>query len=215
MNDFNSFELREEEMHFLIWPIVVLVLVIFFLLLFRHQIGKLIDRTKEVGKLGLKTYETQPPPPKEEKKELIEFYRSFESPLIKDWETIVNDSLKQRKIEAPDEREKALLRLTAQSALLFFLERVYGAIWASQVFCLRYLNSKPDGVNISEIKPLYETAKTNFPAIYQNYPIEKWVGFLKGSNLVKEEDSRLSISVGGREFLKYLAETGRPEPSFG
>ena len=126
-------------MNFLIWPIVVFVLGIFFLLLFRPQIGKLIDRTKEVAKLGIKTYETQPPPPNEEKKELMEFYRSFESPLIKEWEAIVIDSLRQRKIEAPDDREKALLRLTAQSALLFFLERAYAAIWASQVACLRYL----------------------------------------------------------------------------
>jgi len=202
-------------MDVLIWPVVVIILVIFSLFLFKPQIGKLIDRTKKVGKLGLETYEVQPSPPKEEKKELMEFYRSFESPLIKDWETIVNEFLKSKKIETPDDREKALLRLSAQTAILFYFERVYGTIWASQIACLRYLNSKAIGMDISEIKPFYGLAKNNFPDNYQNYPIEMWIGFLKGFNLVKEENSRFFISVGGREFLKYLAEVGKPEPFLG
>jgi hypothetical protein len=202
-------------MDILIWPSVVIILGIFFLFLFRRQIAELINRIKKIGKIGLETYETQPHPPKEEKKELMEFYRSFESPLIKDWETIVNEFLKSKKIETSDDREKALLRLSAQTYILLYLERVYGSIWASQVACLRYLNSKASGVNISEIKPFYETAKNRFPANYQNYPIETWIGFLKGSNLVKEENSQFLILIGGREFLKYLAEAGKPELFFG
>jgi hypothetical protein len=198
-------------MNVLIWPIVVIILVIIFLFLFRPQVGKLIDRTIKIKKLGLETFETQPPPQKEEKKELMEFYRSFESPLIKDWETTVNELLKSIKIETPDDREKALLRLSAQAALLLYFGRVYETIWASQVACLRCLNSKATGVNISEMEPFYESGKSKFPANYENYPIEMWVNFLKGFNLVKEENSKFSISIMGREFLKYLAEAGKPE----
>lgn len=199
----------------LAWPVVVLIIVLVALILFRAQLGVLISRTKKIGKGGIETFEGQPPQPMEEKKGVEEFFRSFDSPLLVEAEQMILNDLKERKIEVPADREKTLVRALASTNIVLHFERVHGVLWASQLACLRYLNPRDQGAKIAEIVPFYEFAKTEYPSWYENYPFDRWLGFLRSFNLVLERDSTVFITVAGREFLKYLVASGKAGPYHG
>jgi hypothetical protein len=115
-------------------------------------------------------------------------------------------------LEVPQDREKALVRSLASTGLVLHFEQVYGVIWASQVATLYHLNPRAGGADISELIPAYEAAKANYPSMYEKYPFDQWLGFLKAMNLVVEQNSRLFITEDGREFLKYLIATAKTGP---
>src|SRR5207249_1268311 len=135
--------------------------------------------------------------------------------LLVEAEQLILKDLKERKIESSGDREKALVRALASTNIVLHFERVYGLLWASQLACLRYLNPRDQGAEVSEIAPFYELAKANYPSWYENYPFDRWLGFLRAVNLVLERDSRVFITVAGREFLKYLVAAGKAGPYHG
>ena len=204
--------MEESLVKVIVWPAVVLIVAIIAIFVFRSQVAALISRTKRVGKGGLETYETQPTPPTEEKKGLEEFLQTFDSPLLLRQERLILENLRVRKLEVPQDREKALVRSLASTGLVLHFEQVYGVIWASQVATLYHLNPRAGGADISELIPAYEAAKANYPSMYEKYPFDQWLGFLKAMNLVVEQNSRLFITEDGREFLKYLIATAKTGP---
>lgn len=196
----------------LAWPAVVLLLAIIVLVMFRRPIASLLDRTKKVGKGGIETFEGQPAQPTEERKGIEEFLRRFDSPLLVEAERLILNDLKERKIEDAPDRERALLRSLASTNIILHFERVHGLMWASQLACLRYLNTIDHGAEQKELAPIYEHAKSEYPAWYENQTFERWLAFLRAYNLITEREERLVITVAGREFLKYLVAAGKGGP---
>lgn len=205
----------EQLVGILAWPGVMLITALVALFLFRAPLAALIHRTKSVGKTGLETYEAQPAQPGDEKKAIEEFFKTFDNPLILESEDLIQKDLKQRKIESPSDRERVLIRSLASTNIILHFERVHSLIWASQLALLRFLNARDDGADVSHAIGFYEMGKKEFPAWYESYPIDRWLGFLESTNLIARHDSRIFISVGGREFLKYLIAVGRPGPLYG
>lgn len=205
----------EQIVAILAWPAVVLIVALVAIFVFRTQLAALIGRTKRLGKGGLETFDVQPPQSTEEKKGVDEFFRTFDNPMVIEAEGLILKDLKDRKIEAVPDRERTLIRALAVSNIIQHFERVHGIIWASQLACLQYLNARDDGVDIAELQPLYEAAKAEYPAWYENQPFERWLGFLRVFNLILERDSRVFITVAGREFLKYLVAAGKSGPYHG
>lgn len=199
----------------LAWPVVILILGLVSIFTFRAQIGGLISRTKKLGKGGIEVFDSQPVQPTEEKKGVEEFLRTFDNPLLIEAEQLILKDLKDRKIDTPADREKALIRALAANNLVLHFERVHGLIWASQLASLRYLNSHDDGISVQDLMPFYESGKAELPTWYENYPFDKWLGFLIASKLLTKQDSRIFITVAGREFLKYLIATGKAGPYYG
>lgn len=197
------------------WPIAVVVVVVFALVLFRRDFSALINRTKEVGTGGLKTYENQPTQPVEEKKGVEDFFRTFENPLLIEAEGLILKELEGRNIKVAADREKALVRSLASSNILLNFERALGSIWQSQLSLLQYLNSRDLGSELSELGAFYMDAKGKYPSWYEDYSFDQWLGFLRSHNFITQKDSRVFITVAGREFLKYLIAAGKGGPSYG
>lgn len=197
------------------WPVVVLILGLVTVFLFRTQFSAFIGRTKKVGKGGIETFENQPTQPTNEEKGIEEFFRGFDSPLLVEAESLILKDLGDRKIEGSGDREKALVRSLASTTIVLHFERVYGLLWASQLACLRYLNPRDQGTQVTDIVPFYDLARATYQSLYENYSFERWLAFLRISNLVREVDSHVFITVGGREFLKYLIATGKAGPYHG
>ncbi len=197
------------------WPLVCLILGIFALVLIRSELRDLIKRTKKVGKAGLETCEPQDAQITFDNKGIQDFFKEYESPLLLEAEAKILEELKVRNIESPTDREKALIRSLASMHLISFAEKVYSVIWHSQVNLLRSMNSNNIGLEFDQVHPFYDTAKSNYPHMYVNYSFEQWLNFLASFNLIVTGDARWFISVAGREFLKYLVATGRPDPTYG
>jgi len=198
-----------------IWPLAVLFFAIFFILIFRQQVAALIDRTKKVGKGGIETFESLPSQPSAEKKGVEEYFRNFENPLLLDAERAIHEDLRNRGIEEPKDREKTLIRALASNNLILYFERISSVIWASQVACLRHLNTHDQGSEKAEIVVFYETAKSGNSMISKNVPFEEWLGFLLTFNLVVTTETRYYITERGRGLLQYFVATGKSDPYYG
>ncbi|MGH8280604.1 MAG: hypothetical protein ACRESI_03675 [Gammaproteobacteria bacterium] len=197
------------------WPSVFLIIALVIIFVFKGQIATLIARTKKIGKGGLEAYENQPPPPSEDRVGGPKLLTTFDSPMLSEAERLVSEDLKNRRIVSMEDKEQILIRALASANITMHFERIYGILWASQFACLQYLNSRDSGADVSELLPFYEAGKALYPTWYQNYLFDKWLGFLKDANFIAEFNSRILISISGREFLKYLISTGKPGPFYG
>lgn len=74
-----------------------------------------------------------------------------------------------------------------------------------------HLNSFP-GDNKENLKPFYDNAARQSPQVYQKYTYEQWLEFLHEIGYILDlENSKLGITILGRDFLKFLIETGKSE----
>ena len=198
------------------WPAAVVVLGFAFFLIFRKPIASILDRTKKVGKIGLETFETpQLPAPAEKPDPLAEFMGTYDNQLLREQEEAILHDLKGRGFADPAVAQKALVRSLAGTQILLHFERLSASIWASQINLLTYLNSRPAGASLTEVRPFYENAKQQNAPIYHSYPFEPWLAFLESFHLIERNQEMILLSKVGREFLKWRIEVGRAGPFFG
>lgn len=198
------------------WPATIALLGIFFMLVFRTQIGSLLDRTRRVGKAGLETFDSPRPPTASEKPDpLQEFLGTYDNQLLRYNEGMIEAELKQRNLTEPAAAYKALLRSLAGTQILVHFERVQALIWASQLSALTYLNSRTDRVPTQELRTFYDDASQRHAVLFQNYGFDQWCAFMKSWQLIDETDAGFAITMVGREFLKWRLDVGRAGPFYG
>ena len=61
---------------------------------------------------------------------------------------------------------------------------------------------------MESLKPYYDLAKGQAPELYENYSFEQWLTFMENHRLVGRKESKVAITLVGREFLKYLVNQG-------
>lgn len=143
------------------------------------------------------------------------YLKSFDNPLLKEVEARINGDLDVRKIVDPSEKTEVLIRALASTQLVLLAERIYTSIWGSQVRALRFLNAQTDGVDVSSLRVFYEMAKESYPDWYETQSFEKWLGFLTAFNLITVDGVNYVITNAGRQFLRYMADAGKPERLYG
>jgi hypothetical protein len=195
-------------MEVFVWPIAVIIIAFGFMILFRIPITSFLGRVKEIGSSGIKASQ-EPQPPGDTKPTTASDLLSIPAPLIAERESAIEADLKAN---GPPETTEAVRLLTrqlsiAQISLAF--EYLDNVIWGSQIDLLRAINSTPNGLSESDIRPFYDQAAGAFPDAYQNNPFEKYLRFLLDSLLISENAGRYYIAPFGREYLVYLAAVGR------
>lgn len=196
-------------MEFLVWPAVVLILGVFFFLLFRKPLSKLIDRTERISREGVHVRAAQEQPSEPTISRVEEFLKIYDNQLLLETEKLIRTSLEDLKPKSPEERERFLVRNLAAVSITDSLLRTYFAIYGSQIVALHYLNDNRNAIlTIDHIRPFYDDAKNKYPAYYQNYNFDGWLGFLVSSTLVQRNGKDVGITVRGKEFLKFLLDQG-------
>ena len=202
----------EKIVEVLAWPTAALIISLVAMHLFRDPIANLIARIRSVSKNGLEIQSGQPIPPVDEKKGTDEFLRNYDNPMVVNEEKQIRDYYK---IDPPTDKEKALIRALAVTNINLTFERISNGIWSSQYQCLNFLNLRVAGANVGEINSFYEHAKNQYPTWYVNFPFDSWFGYLRAYNLVDEENSNVSITLRGREFLQFLVAVRKTPPMYG
>ena len=102
-----------------------------------------------------------------------------------------------------------MYRALATNQIAFTLEKIYLTIYGSQIKTLQRLNETAGrGVNVADVKTLYEQAKSKYPKFYATYSFENWLNYLYTSVLIKQLGEKIAITIRGQEFLKYLISQG-------
>ena len=193
--------------HELAWPVAAAWIAWYF----RDPIVALLPRVNKIGPVGLETASTQqsgaPVPGEVSNASLKRIEGSVSPELLEEGKELIEKAFARDQSEL----KKSEHLLTLSSALLIsgLFERTYAHIFGSQIILLQQANAAP--VSTDEARGIYDRAKGIWPAIYQTYTFEQWVGFLEVAFLLlaKTADGRqFIITARGRGFLRYMVENG-------
>jgi hypothetical protein len=122
-------------------------------------------------------------------------------------ETEANLRKQANEVPAGIERETFLVRSLTLSVVYIQFETTWYNIFASQIEALQHLNTTR--LKREDLFPYYTAAATADPHIYATYSFDQWLGYLRTQVLIREDGDVISITIRGREFLKYLIDNGR------
>ncbi|HMJ44397.1 MAG TPA: hypothetical protein VK522_19190 [Pseudolabrys sp.] len=188
----------------LAWPAVALILGF----LFKTELRSLFPRIIKAGPGGIEldrekqriprsTGELQELPGLQRTAKMAEIEKSIHQALE------LYDSNKQVDL---------LVRHLAQSRLETVFERIYGAIFGSQILGLRALaNTGGGSVSKEEAIKFFDDVKSKYPEFYGKSTFEDWISFLRSFELVRDNGNSVEITELGRDFLLYLTARGLSE----
>jgi hypothetical protein len=195
----------------LIWPTVVL----FALWIFRGKIGDLLDRIRTMKgpldtSIGLDAPAQQRDPEAVEEAESYVEEHVDELEVEQDVEVEGEDAGRGDDIAHLDVDEVQQLRdqLVFKDMLLDF-ERIWNAIYGSQVHALRVLRAAPEGAPRQSLEPIFEEAKKRgLPA---TLAFEDWMQFLLAPTNTTDQGlvfidaaGNYRLSTRGRAFVGYV-----------
>ena len=182
------------------------------MLLFRKPIVRFIDRAKKIGTTGIEaagagdqdTAKSEVGPSAAD-----EFARLFDNQFLIEREDSIRTDL-VRIVAGADQaqKEKILLRIIAAQAIRQQFETTYQSIWGSQLNALAITNTTPGSVQLVVFKTLYNQAEAQHKEWYTNYSFEQWLQYMEIQLLIIKKDDKISITLTGREFLKYIIHQG-------
>jgi len=204
-----------KALEILAWP---LVLFIIFLML-KTPIKDFLNRIKSIGYKGAgietvpfkKQSEEESPIEilrKEKPNEYLEKIKGYFSPetieLVK--EAVIKESQVDT-YETPEEREEVLFTYSQLLHLTKHFNNIYSSIYGSQINILTRLNSSVFETK-ETLQGYYEFAKASFPKTYENYSYDNYLNYLKSFSLIIEEAGAINLTILGKDFLKYILESG-------
>ena len=194
--------------------IATVAIAIFFMVYFRKNIRKLIDRFKggRAGNYGVDC--SGVPSQTAEKIEVDpakELMDSFNSPLVLERENLIREELQKKGILTDTKKAaEVLMRYMAALQVLIDFQNIDSLIWGSQLYILEALNEIKAGLSKEHIKSsYYDKAKEKFPEQYYEYSYEQYIQFLITNNLLLEQEGKYVITVKGVEFMRYLVAIGK------
>ena len=191
------------------WPVAAVLITMVLGLLFRGPIGRLIERTKSLGKKGLDTYDAQQTPATSPDA-LAQFLEGFENPAFLEMEAFIESDFQKRGITDPDDVRKALLKMLARAVIYEQFENIRHTIYGSQLTLLSILNEQTTPLEKIAIEVgFYDDAVARFPDLHRGSTFESWLGYLLAHTLIVEKDEGIHISPRGRELLIWRVTTGR------
>jgi hypothetical protein len=131
------------------------------------------------------------------------------SVVLREQEDRIRADLQTLKIsDTPKEAIDVLVRNLAAYQLYHAAERLYRLIFGSQLSALKEMNLLGP-MNRDKLREFYDAAAANFPQIYDKYPFEAYLGFLRTNRLItSNDDINFAITNLGREFLQWMVAEG-------
>ena len=176
----------------LAWPVVALVLVTLFLVLFRLPIGELIRNIKRIGGPGGTSLDISPQQPLEPSGAVV-------APGVS------SDAIEDAATEIQKHKQSA-----EYYYLAWLFEKAYRVAYGTQLALLTGLgNVGAEGLELSQVQ-LFHTRHLSLARAVQpdyNYSFSFYVGFLSAYNLMTI-DARYHITDIGRAFLNWITLEG-------
>ena len=188
----------------------ILAFAIFFVVFFQTEVRAAIGRVQKIGKDGVSLKETRMPNQEERP---VPFEQQFDahsrSPVQVKREEQIRAELTHRGLVNDEEKVKLLIRALATNIIQSDCERTSLLIFGTQLELLVEINSRNQGMKLSDIRQWYvETVQPNHPGLVE-YPFEDFVGFLYRQGIAKLEGDAVKVTEFGVEFLQYLVRTGQ------
>jgi hypothetical protein len=110
----------------------------------------------------------------------------------------------------PTDREGFYLKFISLGALMYRYDMIWWVIYKSQLEALLDLNRNNGVLSLTKIRTHYDQASVAYPDAYKQSNLDQWLGFLITFQLIiRHPSDMIEITVGGKDFLKYLLHWGR------
>lgn len=205
----------------MIWPIAVIATVIIVILLLKKTIQDLLSRITRL-KYGETVAEvSQIRQDINEKKLLVQNQADkpneniektlglFSVPTLARVKSLVENESKINEFSDDATKFQALVKYSQALYLILSFERLYNIIFGSQLSLLSFVNST-DTQSKAELEVFYNNAREKYPDFFDTYSYDDYLDFLLSQELlIVNPDASFAITWLGRDFLKYLVETGK------
>jgi hypothetical protein len=213
------------------WPLVTIGIVVFLAIYFKKSFSNLIgrinkfkfwkvdadvsqvnqgtDTTVLAHSSSTTTITTTVPPNRTDSLEYINrILGAFIPATIEQYKGAIENEIHLSRVTDPNERMQLLYSYSQALVIVLNFERFYNKIFGSQIYLLEYLNT--GGIESKQnLKKFYNDAAKQFPEIYKSIEYQKYLTFLIDSALVINNNDIFEITTSGRDFLKFLVETGK------
>ena len=110
---------------------------------------------------------------------------------------------------SPHDKEAFYARFIGVGLVAYQHDMTWFMIYGSQLAALAELNSR-GLIPIADLKKHYDKAVAAYPNTYSSYSFQQWLDFMKARLVIATYPTQMvELSFGGKDFLKYLAHTGR------
>lgn len=205
-----------EFIKIIIWPMVAIIIV----LILRKTIINLLNRINKIGFAGLAAEAVQQKdsieriqPEKgiknEIKNEVLEKGLGiFSNHTLERVSNTVQEESKVNTFKSTEDKIDILHKYSQTLYLILTFERLYNSIYGSQLDILERTNTNTE--NRETLKRFYDSAVNKYPEFYSNYTYDEYLDFLISQDLIIfNEEGNCSITWLGRDFLKFLIESGK------
>lgn len=196
------------------WPVTAFLVAVAAFLIFRKPLTDFIDRIRS-AKTPWSTLDASGPEQPTSLPNPVEtppatLIAMFDNQLLIQAERLIVDDPRLKAETNPAQRERGLIRHLAAAQLRAAFEVIYRIIFGTQLHALRFLAGQPTTTR-RLLVPFYKDALTRYPETHRGLTFDLWFGFLVSANLVTTSEEIVSITLFGREFLKYLVDNGYPD----
>jgi hypothetical protein len=111
-----------------------------------------------------------------------------------------------------NDREGFYLKFISVGLLVYNYDTIWFQIYRSQLEALLDINRHNGILPLTQVRTHYDQAAAAHAEEYKktNVTLENWLGFLVGRQMViRHPSDMIEITVGGKDFLKYLLHWGR------
>ncbi len=193
------------------WPIIVLLVLGYW---YRQNIRSFIDRLHRFKGFGLEAEaeklaqqnqnnEQQIQAAVEEAEQVVSDSQSIED-VREQLRSEYDSKLNETQNNARDIVEALLKQLSSKELQLDF-ERIYHAIFGSQIALLERIMSLPSGASRSFLESYFHSVRANFPSI-GDWDLDRYLGFLIGNGLLSfSADGYCTATSKASGFLEYIS----------
>jgi hypothetical protein len=193
------------------WPLVTLILGGLVVRQLRRPISSLFERAQSFSKGDLRVDLSQTAAQLETTNPQIEDLKNWgTSPAVLNRKEAIKSDFKNRGLSVSGEATEVLISQLAVTQLLWKAEEIYFFIFGSQIVLLKSLNQTPAGIPSQDIATFFEGVQNRFD-ILKRWNLQGYVRYLIAERLITFDGTAYRITIEGKEFLAWLARTGRSE----
>ena len=185
------------------WPLAILLVVFMFRRELRERIKDIVSVGPSGAVLQPSRQAGEAPPPSG----LAEVKRADEAETKHSLATVqaLIAKINEQLISIPnEERIQRLVFSLAEAQIERQFEFIWGIIFGSQIAALRRLQQL-GSISIEDTKKYFEEdVRPIDPELYAKFDFNQWSRFLLEQQLVVVDDSRVSLTDNGRDFLVFI-----------
>ena len=164
------------------WPDAVIVISVTAMIIFWKPLSSFLYRANKIGTTGIEaTTGAQDTSKSEVGPSIANDARQSDDPILVEREKSFCTELGLGADPTP--KEKNLLGSLAAHSIALQFEKIYQAIYGSQLHALGIINTAPGGVQFGAIEHIYNQTAAQDKERYADYSFEQWLTYIERESL--------------------------------